>query len=150
MIEAHDELNRPRASALAADIRALVGKLRRRLRDQADVGDLTPSQMAALVRLEREETATVSDLARGEGVRSQSMGATVAALQAAGLVSGAPDPADGRRTLLSLTPSCRQWITRGRAARQDWLTRVIDRELAAEDREVLARAVALLTRISNG
>ena len=137
------------APALAADLRALFVKLKRRLRDQADVGDLTPSQVAALLRLEREGRATVSDLARAEGVRSQSMGATVATLQAAGLVAGAPDPDDGRRTILALTPACLEWINQGRAARQDWLTRVLDRELDAEERAVLARALALLNRLAD-
>ncbi|MEI9965358.1 MAG: MarR family transcriptional regulator [Caulobacteraceae bacterium] len=88
-----------RASALAADLRALVGKLKRRLREQSDVGDLTPSQMSVLLRLEKEGQATTSSLARAEGVRPQSMAVVVAALEAAGLVSGAPDPTDGRQTL---------------------------------------------------
>src|ERR1700761_2019053 len=99
------------APALAAQLRALVSTFKRRLREQADVGDLTPSQASALVRLEREGPATLSALARAEGVRSQSMGAIVAVLQAAGLVSGAPDPADGRQTILSITPACREWLT---------------------------------------
>ena len=75
------------------------------------------------------------------------MGATVAALQAAGLVSGTADPADGRQTLLSLTPACRKWIRANRAAKQDWLLRTIDAELDARERQELARAVALLNRI---
>ena len=38
-----------RASALAQDLRALLGKLKRRLREQAHVGDLTPSQVSVLL-----------------------------------------------------------------------------------------------------
>jgi DNA-binding MarR family transcriptional regulator len=132
---------------LAVELHELVGKLRRRLREQADAGDLPPSQVAVLRRLEREGPITVSALARVAGVRSQSMGATVAALQAAGLVSGAPDPADGRQTLLSLTPACRKWIRQNRAAKQDWLLRAIDAELNAREQQELARALALLNRV---
>jgi DNA-binding MarR family transcriptional regulator len=132
---------------LAVELHELVGKLRRRLREQADAGDLPPSQVAVLRRLEREGPITVSALARVAGVRSQSMGATVAALQAAGLVSGTPDPADGRQTLLSLTPACRKWIRENRAAKQDWLLRAIDTELDARERQELARALALLNRV---
>jgi DNA-binding MarR family transcriptional regulator len=132
---------------LAVELHELVGKLRRRLREQADAGDLPPSQVAVLRRLEREGPITVSALARVAGVRSQSMGATVAALQAAGLVSGAPDPADGRQTLLSLTPACRKWIRQNRAAKQDWLLRAIDAELDAREQQELARALALLNRV---
>ena len=97
-----------RASALAEDLRSLIGKLKRRLREQANAGDLTPSQVSVLLRLEKDGPATVSNLARAEGMRPQSMGATIAALEAAGLVSGAPDPEDGRQTILSLTQACRE------------------------------------------
>ena len=132
---------------LAADLRGIVAQLKRRLREQADVGDLTPSQTAALVRLDRDGPSTVSALARAEGVRSQSMGATTAALQALGFVAATADPRDGRQVLLDVTPACRDWLTQGRTARQDWLTRVIDRELSREEQDELARAVRLLQRI---
>ncbi len=132
---------------LAVELHELVIKLRRRLREQADAGDLPPSQVAVLRRLEREGPITVSALARVAGVRSQSMGATVAALQAAGLVNGEPDPADGRQTLLSLTPSCRKWLRQNRAAKQDWLLRTIAAELNGREQQELARALALLNRV---
>jgi DNA-binding MarR family transcriptional regulator len=142
------EIPRPDVPAqLAVELHEFVGRLRRRLREQADAGDLPPSQVAVLRRLEREGPVTVSALARVAGVRSQSMGATVAALQAAGLVSGTPDPADGRQTLLSLTPACRKWIRQNRAAKQDWLLRAIDAELDAREQQELARALALLNRV---
>jgi len=137
-----------RASALAAELRAIVGKMKRRLREQADSRDLTPSQVSALLRLEREGSATVSALSRGEGVRPQSMGATVVTLEAAGLVSGEPDPNDGRQTILSLTEACRKWIGEGRAARQDWLTRNIATKLSPEEQDVLAKGVELLKRLA--
>ncbi len=137
-----------RASALAAELRALIGKLKRRLREQADSRDLSPSQVSALLRLEREGPATVSALARAEGVRPQSIGATVATLEAAGLVSGEPDPNDGRQTILSLTEACRKWISEGRAARHDWLTRKIETKLSPEEQDALATGVELLARLA--
>jgi DNA-binding MarR family transcriptional regulator len=121
--------------------------LKRRLREQASLGDLTRSQVSVLSRLEREGPATVTALARAEGMRSQSMGVTIAALQEAGLITGEPDPADRRQTILSLTPACREWIRDGRAARQDWLFRTISAELTVQEQEQLAGAVGLLKRL---
>jgi DNA-binding MarR family transcriptional regulator len=135
------------AASLATELHDLVGKLRRRMRDQVDAGDLPPSQVAVLRRLEREGPVTVSALARAAGMRSQSMGATVAALQAAGLVAGTPDPADGRQTLIALTASCRKWIRQTRAAKQDWLSRTIEAELTTREQQELAGALALLQRV---
>ncbi len=91
------------AMALAGDLRVVIGQLRRRLREQSGFGDLSWSQTSVLSRLDREGPGTVTSLARAEGMRPQSMGATVSALEAAGLVSGSPDPKDGRQTILSLT-----------------------------------------------
>lgn len=135
------------SAALAQDLRALVSKMKRRLREQADIGDLTPSQTSVVLRLEKHGPATTSSLARAEGIRPQSMGSIVAALDQAGLVTGAPDPTDGRRTTLSLTDACLEWIREGRAARQDWLSRAIQAQLSPQEQKHVAAAVALLGRI---
>lgn len=141
------EIERTRAAALARELRILFGNLKRRLREQMTPGDLTLSQIAVLSRLEREGPKTVSTLAREEGVRPQSMGATVAALEAAGFVQGAPDPADGRQTLLSLSETCRDLIKASRLAREDWLLAAIEAKLNATEQDELGRALALLQRL---
>jgi DNA-binding MarR family transcriptional regulator len=135
------------ASTLAAEIRTVGGKLKRRLREHGGRNDLTPSQISVLLRLDQDGSATVSSLARVEGMRPQSMSAIVTPLQEAGLVSGALDPSDGRQTLISLTPKCLKCLQEGRAARQDWLTTTISQKLSAHEQEKLQRALALLTRL---
>jgi DNA-binding MarR family transcriptional regulator len=135
------------AVSLAAELHALNGKLKRKLREQASAGDLTPSQAAVLRHLGHNGATTVTALAKMEGVRPQSMGATVAGLEALGLVKGSPDARDGRQTILSLTPACRDMIRTGRAARQDWLLRAIQSKLSAEEQAQLAFSLRLLGRI---
>lgn len=136
-----------RAARLAAELRVVLGKLKRRLREHADKGDLSLSQLAVIGYLDREGPATVTALARAEGVRPQSMGATVAALEEAGLVSGSPHPQDGRQVVLSLTSRARKWLEASRAAREDWLSQLIRARLGAAEQEELVRAIALLKRI---
>jgi DNA-binding MarR family transcriptional regulator len=123
------------------------GKLKRRLREHGGRHDLTPSQVAVVLRLEQDGSATVSRLARAEGMRPQSMSAIVASLQEAGLVRGAPDPGDGRQTLMSLTSKCLKWLQEGRAARQDWLTTTISQRLSGQEQAKLQAALKLLTRL---
>jgi DNA-binding MarR family transcriptional regulator len=137
------------ASALAQDLRAVLGKLRRRLREQAHAGDLRPSQVSVLLRLEKDGPATASQLARAEAMRPQSMASVVAALEALNLVSGAPHPTDGRQTLLSLTDACRQRLQEGRTARQDWLTHIIQARLSPKEQAELATSVGLLRRLAD-
>src|ERR1700743_30836 len=139
-----------RAAALAEDLRLLMGTLKRRLREQGQRDDLPPSQVAILLRLEKHGPATVSSLARSEGMRPQSMSAAIAALETAGLVRGAPDPEHGRQTIMSLTDACRERLRAGRAARQDWLSRSIAAKLSPREQQELAAGVELLKRITEG
>ena len=136
-----------RLSATAGELRIVLGKLVRRLREQAQSGDLTPSQLSVLGRLERDGPTTVTSLARAEGMRPQSMGANVSALQLAGFISGTPDAADGRQTIWALTDACREWAKASRAAREDWLLGAIHAKLTLPEQIELARAVHLLQRL---
>jgi len=137
------------ASALAGELRILISQLRHRLREQTHLGDFTWSQTSVIIRLERDGPATVSALARAEGVRQQSMGATISTLEAAGLVKGSPDPADGRQTILSLTDACREMIQASRAAKEDWLFHAIQTKLSPAEQEQLATDLELLKRIAD-
>lgn len=137
------------ALALAGQLRAVTGKLRRRTREAIPIGELTWPQVTVLAHLDRGGPATVSVLARHEGMRPQSMGETVSALKAAGFVVGAPDPKDGRQTVLSLTDEGRAWLNARRAVGEDWLARAILSRLSADEQAQLAQAVAMLARLTD-
>lgn len=137
-----------RVSALAGELHIVISALVRRLREQqADAGDLTSAQKSVLLRLERDGPATGSALARAEAMRPQSMGAIIAALESARFVAGAPDPSDGRQTIISLTDHFRDWVSAARAARQDWLLRTLQARLTAQEQRQLADAVEILKRL---
>jgi len=137
------------ASDLAAQIRTILSRLKRRLREQGGGGDLTPSQISVLLRLEKDGAATVSGLARAEGIRPQSMSSIVTSLQEAGLVTGVPDPNDGRKTLMSLSKRCERLLKEGRAARQDWLTTTILHKLSVQEQWQLSTTLQLLSRLAD-
>jgi DNA-binding MarR family transcriptional regulator len=136
-------------ATLAGELRVAISKLVRRARERVHGGDFTNSQKSVLLRLERDGPATVSMLARAEGVRPQSMRITVAALEAAGAVSAKPDPKDGRQTFLSLTPSFVRILRTGRAAKEDWLIRALKAQLAPREQEQLAAAVKMLGKLAD-
>jgi len=141
------ELNDASVMAVAGDLRALVGRLRRKLNEQASAGDFTPSQTSALARLLNDGPATLTTLAAAEGMRPQSMSAIVTVLEEAGFVAGAPDPADGRRTILSLTDSARETVYAHRAVKDDWLFGAIRSKLSAREQLELANSIQLLKRL---
>jgi DNA-binding MarR family transcriptional regulator len=133
--------------AIAAELRTLLGQLKRRLREETGSNDFSASKLSVILRLEREGPATVTMLARAERMRPQSMGALMAALQEAGFVGGEPHPSDGRQTLLALTPAGHAWIKAKREAREDWLFHSIQSKLSASEQTQLGEALALLKRL---
>jgi DNA-binding MarR family transcriptional regulator len=133
---------------LAADLRVVLGQLIRRLR--AARGGIPLGQITVLGRLERGGPTGISALATAERVRPQSMASTVAALEAAGLVTRRADPGDGRRALIELTAPGREALLADRRRREDWLADAIARDLSARERRLLGEATALLARLAEG
>jgi DNA-binding MarR family transcriptional regulator len=133
----------------AGELRVVLGQLTRRLRQQASSGDFTRSQTSVLARLDRDGPATKSELARAEGIQPQSMGAIISVLEEAGIVNGVPDPADGRKIVFSLTESAIELLATGRLAREDWLWRAIQTQLAPDEQVELARSVSLLRKLTH-
>jgi DNA-binding MarR family transcriptional regulator len=134
-------------AAVAAQLRAVTVGLIRRLRSTASPGDLTWSQESALLRLETGGPQTISQLARAEGTRSQSMGAIVASLEAQGLVDRAADSRDGRQSIITVSDAGRLALDAARAVKQDWLAERLTYELNQHEQGILAQAVPLLQRI---
>ena len=134
------------AHTMAGDLRVLMSRLRRRTRE-ARPGGFTASQLLALSHLERQGPATVTELAKAEGIRPQSMGANVMALEAAGLVSRTADPTDGRQFILSLTPKAVEFVKNYRAAREDWLFHSIQNKLSKNEQTDLAKFLKLIRRL---
>lgn len=139
----------PSVASLAGELRITLGKLIRRVREQAHPGDFTAAQKSVLLRLDRDGPATVSALARAESVRPQSMRITVAGLEAMKAVRGKPDPTDGRQTLVDLTPGFRKSLKESRTAKEDWLVRALQAQLSPQEQAELAAAVKLLQRLAD-
>src|SRR5258708_14073999 len=87
----------------AAELSLAIGQLMRRLRTEANPGELSWSQITTLARLDKVGWMTTADLARSEFVKPQSMGTTLADLEQQGLVQLRPHPPDGRQVLFGLT-----------------------------------------------
>ena len=137
------------ASAVRAahEVRTVIGRLRRRLKETYDTEGLTPSQTSALSRLSKDGPASTSELAAAERVRHQSMAATVAVLDERGLVERRPDPADGRRQLLSVSPTGRAFLEDKRRASVEWLARSLQEHYTESERQALLEALGLLDRL---
>jgi DNA-binding MarR family transcriptional regulator len=133
----------------AAALRVAVTLLVRQLRQASPEidGELTLPQRSALARLDRLGPTTSAALARVEQISPQSMGATLAALEAAGLVARKRDPVDGRQVVMSLTPAGEKRLRDRRTARVRQFAAVLAEEFTPDELEVLAAAAPLLERL---
>ncbi|MGA2828828.1 MAG: MarR family transcriptional regulator [Streptosporangiaceae bacterium] len=133
---------------VAGALRESVGLLLRRLRQERTDGELTLPESSALTRLNRAGPATSSALAKLEQISPQSMGATLAALEARGLVERHPDPEDGRRVVLSVTGAGRQVLQDRHNARTQQLARALSAGFTPAELAQLMVAAPLLERLA--
>jgi DNA-binding MarR family transcriptional regulator len=131
---------------LAQELRETVSRIVRRLR--AEPGPPV-AQLTVLSRLDRNGPASVSDLAAAERMRPQSMAPIVGDLEHAALVTRRPDPEDRRRALVAITPVGVKTLRDTRARREDWLTKTLDRDLDAGERECVRKSLVLLGRVAD-
>ena len=132
----------------AGELRALLGRLSRRLRQISAVGELTLSQASVLSLLEREGPATPGILAAKERISPQSVGTILVSLEALGLLSRTPDPTDGRRLVIALTEAGRQIIHGARREKEEQLAQALANNFAHEEQRVLMAALPLLERLA--
>lgn len=138
----------PDVDQIAGALRLSIGLLLRRLRQVHVEGELRLPESSALARLDRDGPITASGLARLEQISPQSMGATLGALEARGLVKRAPDPQDGRRVILSLTEAGTTVLRSRRNERAERLAQALTERFTRSELKQLMAAAPLLERLA--
>jgi DNA-binding MarR family transcriptional regulator len=131
----------------ARDLKILTTRLRRQLREVASTDDLTSSQVSMLTRLALLGESSTSELAGAERVRPQSMATIVKALEDLGLIQRKDDPNDGRRQILTLTPTGLERALGAQATWDEWLANAIQVRYTKAERTTIVDALALLDRL---
>ncbi|MBX5443365.1 MAG: MarR family transcriptional regulator [Solirubrobacteraceae bacterium] len=132
-------------SAIAAHLRITIARTHRRLRQEAGAG-LSPTQTAALATIERHGPLTPSELAAHERIQRPTVARLLGRLEAEGLVDRAPDPDDGRSSLVSITDEGRRLLREVRTRKDAFLAQRM-RRLDAGELATLDRAAAILERM---
>ncbi len=138
-------------AAVAVDLAVAVSRLRWRAREAAGVHatGLSISQLTLLRRVIDGGPTTAAALAAAEHVSQQAIAQSLTPLKAAGYVGTRPDPADGRKSLISATESGRRLRDSLLQSREAWLTRAIDATVSDDERPALERAIELLERLAD-
>jgi DNA-binding MarR family transcriptional regulator len=129
----------------AARLRMAIVRTSRRLRQEAagSGSELTPTSVSALATVERHGPLTPSELAEVERVKRPTATRALRVLEEAGLVDRAPDPGDGRSSLVSVNAAGRERLRRLRSRKNAYLARRM-RGLPDRDVETLERAAEIL------
>jgi DNA-binding MarR family transcriptional regulator len=128
------------------ELRMLLQRVARRIRNNRADGSMSDTKMGVLFRLETSP-AMPSQLAERERVSPPSMNRTLNGLEEAGLVSRTPHTDDARRVVVTITAAGHALIDETRRLRTEWFSDRIA-ELPAGDRAKLEAVVPVLRRLS--
>ena len=133
----------------AARLRAVIGKLSRRLRPTptAMAAGLTPTRISVLLTVVREGPIRLSELADSEGIDATQLSRAIAHLLETGLVERSADQGDRRAAWVKPTPAGTRLAQRIRRERTDALNLALD-ELPDDARDLIEAAVPALEQLS--
>jgi DNA-binding MarR family transcriptional regulator len=129
------------------DFMHATGLLVRRIRAAAASEELSWTESLVMARLAKDGPATTAVLARAEGMKPQSMGTTVAALEEMGLVGRRPHPTDGRQVNIELTAKGAALRKSTKDAKVAWLAQAIG-QLDEEEQKTLFLAGEIIKRLA--
>lgn len=129
------------------DFTHAVGLLVRRVRAAAASEELSWTESLVMARLAKDGPATTADLARAEGMKPQSMGTTIAALEKMGIVERKPHSTDGRQMNIELTAKGAALRKSAKDAKLAWLAQVIAK-LDEEEQKTLFAAGEIIKRLA--
>jgi DNA-binding MarR family transcriptional regulator len=128
------------------DLAQAIGLVVRHMRAAAASQDLSLTESVVMARLAKDGPATTADLARAEGMKPQSMGTTIAALEEMGMVERKPHPTDGRQMNIELTAKGAAVRNSAKDAKRTWLAQAIAR-LDEQEQETLFKAGEIMKRL---
>lgn len=128
------------------ELRLLIQKVARRIRNNKASDDLGDSQLGVLFKLENTALSP-SELAAQERVTPPSMNRTLNGLEQAGLVTRTPSADDARRVLVGITDAGRAQIAQTRALRTAWFSQQLA-GLSADERRALEAVIPVLRHLA--
>ncbi len=128
-------------------LRLLIQKVARRIRNNRSSADLSVSQLGVLFQLESFGERSPGELAAYEGVTPPSMNRTINALEGAGLVIRQPADDDARRVRVLPTRAGLALIAEPRALRSAWVAQQLA-QLTSAERRAMEAAIPALRRLA--
>jgi DNA-binding MarR family transcriptional regulator len=130
-----------------ARLRAVIGRLSRRLRPTVAGSGLAPSQISVLFTIVRLGPLRLSQVAEIESLNPTMLSRITARLCDSGLIRRSADPADRRAAFVEATPAGRRMRERIHRERTQALSRHVQ-DLDSDQREALWEALPVLEQLA--
>ncbi len=145
-MNAVDPLSAAAGTSIDVDrLRLVLLRLARKIRTSS-VDKITPSQLAVLATVSRNERLTIGQIAESEHVKPPSVSKIVAALESAGMLARESDPDDRRCVFITVTDSGADYLDEVRVAGRTWLASQLA-DLGADDVDAIAAMLPVFERL---
>ncbi len=133
----------------AAQLRAVIGQLSRRLRPTAAAVEagLTPTRVSVLLHVDRSGPMRLSGLATSEGINPTMLSRVIGHLVDAGLIERMSDEDDRRSAWAKVTEAGARLAAQIRTERTDAVNAALD-ELSEADRRRIEEAIPALEALA--
>ncbi|GAA4103530.1 MarR family winged helix-turn-helix transcriptional regulator [Mucilaginibacter panaciglaebae] len=131
-----------------ADLRAIAGRLIKKLRKESSTGQqLSLTERSTLALLHQHKTMLPSELAATEKITNQSMSEILRHLSELGFITRAASEQDKRKVHIGLSAEGEKTLLRVRSERELWLAKAIAATCTPKEQELLKQAIGILTKI---
>lgn len=131
---------------IAYGIRNLVTIMNKRLRKQmSNPEQLSIAEFNVLSILFIQKEAFPSELGAQLSISSQFMSQILNRMEGLKYITRKSAPSDGRKTLVSLTKQGKQKVELSRREREEWLAFMVSEKYTPEEKNVIKRALDLLS-----
>jgi DNA-binding MarR family transcriptional regulator len=136
-------------SELSSSLRTVVSTLHKGLRKQADsVKEYSMTEVETISHLFRSAPLLTTELAALTRVKTQSMSQILKKMEEQGIIKRTPSKDDKRKVFISLTPSGKKIVEKVKYDKDEWLKGAIEKSLTDKERELLAKVLPLLSKLT--
>ena len=133
---------------IATDLRVVMSRLVKILRSEVKSGEtLSMTERSTLALVYQSPEMLPSQLAAIEKVSTQSMSQIINKLFTSGYIKKTSSKTDKRKVIITITAAGKKFVEKKRSKKEEWLARSIYEKTTQKEKETLAKAIKVLTKL---
>ncbi len=133
---------------IAANLRVVISRLVKILRNEVKSDELLSlTERSTLALVYQSAEILPSQLAVIEKVSTQSMSQIINKLLALGYIKKTSSKTDKRKVIITITAGGKKAVEKKRSEKQEWLAQSIFEKTTQKEKEVLVKAIKVLTKL---